>query len=147
MKVILLKDIKRVGKESEVVEVKNGYGRNYLLPNGLAVVAGKNAERQIQEVQKRNAKQLERQKDTLTAVKAKIEALSLNIEVEAKDDETLYGSVSEHQIIQTAADNGVDLSKLKIDLDAPIKKLGVYKVNVSLGCGIDASLRIWVVKK
>lgn len=147
MKVILIKNVEKVGKEGEIVEVKDGYARNFLLSGGFAIKATKNSFKEIDEMKKRKDKQEEKVKAQASEVKAKIEALSLTITAEAKDAEELYGSVTEQQILKVLKEEGISLDKGKIVLDESIKKLGVYNLKVKLHPAVDANLRLWVMKK
>ncbi len=147
MKVILLKDVDKLGKEGSVLEVKEGYARNFLVPQKLAIKATKDSFREIEEIKKRKGKIEEKTKKEAAELKAKIDSLSLTITQEVKDGEEIYGSVGEQQIIKALKEEGVIIEKDKIDLPEPIKKLGVYNLKVKLHPAIEANLRVWVMKK
>ena len=147
MKVILLKDIKRLGKFGDTVEVKAGYGRNYLIPSGLALLANKENAKKIVSLKKEEEKKQSQEKQRALALKEKIEAVSLTLTVQTKDDEELYGSVDQLAIAKALSGEGIDIEKDKIKLSEPIKKLGVYSITVSLSQNIEAVLKVWVVKK
>ncbi len=147
MKIILTKDVEKIGKEGDVVEVKEGFARNFLLPRGIAIKATKNSYREIEELKKRKDKQEEKVKDEALSVKTKIEALSLTLTVEAKDTEELYGSITEQQILKALQEEDLAVEKGKIILTEPIKKLGVYNLKVKLHPTVEANLRLWVMKK
>jgi large subunit ribosomal protein L9 len=147
VKVILLKDIDKLGKEGSVLEVKEGYARNFLMPQKLAIKATKDSFREIEEIKKRKDKVEEKTKKEALEFKTKIEALSLTIIQEAKDTEEIYGSVGEQQILKALKDESITLDKGKIDIVEPIKKLGVYHLKVRLHPAVEANLRVWVMKK
>lgn len=147
MKVILLKDLKKHGKEGDTVEVKDGYGRNYLVPQGLALCASSQNFKKIEGMKKTQAKTAEKEKQNFLGLKKRIEKISLNINVEAKEDEGLYGAINEAQILKLLKAEEIDLDKGKISLEKPIEKLGVYNLKINLYPGIEASLRLWVMKK
>ena len=147
MKVILLKDSNKLGKEGDTVEVKDGYARNYLIPQGLAFVATKGSSKRLEEIKRVRAKIEERRKQDFSKVKEKIEKISLTVTAEAKDDEELYGTINEAQILKLLQSEGIELEKDSLILDEPIKKLGVYNLKVSVYSGVEATLRVWVVKK
>jgi large subunit ribosomal protein L9 len=147
VKIILTKDVEKLGKEGEVIEVKEGFARNFLLPRGSAIKATKNSFKEIEEIKKRKDKQEEKIKTDALEVKTKIEALSLTITTEAKDAEELYGSITEQQILKALKEEGFTLDKGKITLPEPIKKLGVYNLKVKLHPAVEANLRLWVMKK
>lgn len=147
MKIILTKDVEKLGKEGDVIEVKEGFARNFLLPQGSAIKATKNSFKEIEELKKRKDKQDEKIKNEAAQFKTKIEALSLTIIAEAKDTEELYGSVTEQQILKALKDEGLALDKGKIAIPEQIKKLGVYNLKVKLHPAVEANLRLWVMKK
>ncbi|MFA6281221.1 MAG: 50S ribosomal protein L9 [Candidatus Omnitrophota bacterium] len=147
MKIILLKDVEKIGKEGNVIEVKEGYARNFLLPQKLAIKATKDSFREIEEIKKRKDKVEEKTKKEASEIKVKMEALSLTIIQEAKDTEEIYGSVGEQQILKVLNDEGIALEKGRIEILEPIKKLGVYNLKVRLHPAVEANLRVWVMKK
>ncbi|MCK9574104.1 MAG: 50S ribosomal protein L9 [Candidatus Omnitrophica bacterium] len=147
MKIIITKDTEKLGKEGDVIEVKEGFARNFLLPRGLAIKATKNSFKEIEELKKRKDKQEEKVKIDALEIKTKIEALSLTITTEAKDTEELYGSITEQQILKALKEEGLALDKGKIALPEPVKKLGVYNLKVKLHPTVEANLRLWVMKK
>ena len=147
MKVILLKDIKKIGEEGKAVEVKDGYARNYLIPKGLAVKTTDEGLKKLEEIKRKRAKTSEEEKQKLLIFKEKLEAISLTITAKVKEGEDIFGSINELQILKALSDENIDLEKGKIVLEEPLKKVGVYNLKVKLHPQIDASLRVWVVKK
>jgi len=147
VKIILTKDVEKLGKEGQVVDVKEGFARNFLLPQGAAIKATKNSFKEIEEIKKRKDKQEEKIKLEALQVKTKIEALSLTVTAEAKETEELYGSIAEQQILKALKDEDIVIDKGKIALPEPIKKLGVYHLKVELHPAVEANLRLWVMKK
>ncbi|MBN3039558.1 MAG: 50S ribosomal protein L9 [Candidatus Omnitrophica bacterium] len=147
MKIILIKDSRKLGKTGDVVTVKDGYARNCLIPQGIALAANDKNYNRIEEFKRQKAKVVEKQKQEFIELKDKIEKTSITITVEAKDDEELYGSISESQIARALESEGVDIEKSSIKLEAPIKKLGVYNLKLDLFAGVEANLRLWVMKK
>ena len=147
MKVILLKDSKKLGKEGDTVEVKDGYARNCLIPQGLAFVATEGSFKRLQEMKRIKAKIEAKKKQDFSKIKEEIEKISLTVTAEAKDDEELYGAINEAQILKLLQPEGIELEKDSLVLDEPIKKLGVYNLKVNVYSGVEATLRVWVVKK
>lgn len=147
MKVILLIDLPKLGKEGETTEVKDGYARNYLIPKGFALKATDQNFKRIKEIKKAKTKVVEKQKRESLELKKTIEKISLTVAVEAKDDEELYGAINQAQILKLLKDEGIDLDKEKLILEESIKKLGVYNLKIYLHPEVEASLRVWVVKK
>ncbi|MDD5195293.1 MAG: 50S ribosomal protein L9 [Candidatus Omnitrophica bacterium] len=148
MKVLILKKVGKYEEEGAVVEVKDGYARNFLIPNGFALAATKESFQRLEQLKKNKAKLEEKEKKTLEELKEKLEKLSsLTITAKVKDEEEIFGSVQEAQILKSLKDEGIDLEKGKLLIEEPIKKLGVYNVKVNLHPQVQAKLRVWIVKK
>lgn len=147
MKVVLLKGVEKLGKEGDVLEVKNGYARNYLIPQGIALKAIDENFKKLEELKKRKTKLIEERNKKIFALKEKIEGISVTITVEVKDDEEIYGSISEVQIFKFLKEEGIELEKGSLLLEEPIRKLGVYNLKVRLSPEVEANIRVWVVKK
>lgn len=148
MKVILVKDIEKVGKEGSLVEVKNGFARNYLLTQGLAIKATKDSTQRFEHIKRQRAKQLETEIKRAAALKEKIEAISITIPASVKEEsEEIYGSITETHILKALKDENIILEKHMVTLPEPIKKLGGHTISISIHQKIEAHLRLWVVKK
>jgi len=147
MEVILLNDVRSLGKEGETVKVKDGYARNYLIPRKLAMPYAKGAIKIVEEKQKKAALKLEKEKKSAKEIAEKIKKLSLTISTEAGVEDVLFGSVTSEAIARALKQEGIEVDKKNITLDEPIKKLGVYNVKVKLYTDVTETLRIWVVKK
>lgn len=147
MKVILRDDIEGRGKTGETIEVKAGYGRNFLIPRNLAIPASKGNLRAIGEVRKQKDirdKKLRRESEI---IKDRIENLSLTAEVEVGEDEKLFGSITAQNVADLLAKEGITVDRRKIELADNIKSLGVYTVPVKIEAEVIANLKVWVVKK
>lgn len=148
MKIILLDDLENLGKEGDVVNVKDGYGRNCLIPKRLAIPATKINLKKIDELKKERQKKEEKKEQSLSELKDQIDGASLTIATEAKEDDTLYGGVNESQILSLLKEKqNLELPKGKLSLGEPINKLGVYKIPVNISKDLQANLRLWVVRK
>ncbi len=147
MKIILIKDFPKLGKRGEVVEVKDGYARNYLIPQGFALKATRENFKRWEEIKRREEKRFQKKKEEALKLKEKIEGISVTITSQVKDDEEIYGSISEIDICKALRNEGIEIDKKQIIIKEPIKKIGVYKVDVDLHPEVCASLRVWVVKK
>ena len=147
MKVILIKDVAKLGKSEEVIEVKDGYARNYLIPYGFALPATKTDFRRLTEMKNREHRLRDKRKKEAEKIKAAVEKISLTITANVKDDEEIYGTIGESQIVKALKNEEIEVAKEKIFLPQPIKKLGVYTAEVRLHPEVTASLRVWVVKK
>ena len=147
MQVILREDVDNLGRAGELVSVAPGYGRNFLIPKGLAVLATLRNKRQMEHetrvVQQHTAKMAR----TAEEFKARLEQLSLTIAKQAGDEGKLFGSVTTREIADALKDEGLEVEKKKIRLEEAIKSLGVYTVEVRLTRDILAQLKLWVVAK
>ncbi len=147
MEVILREDVDRLGKRGEKHRVADGYARNFLIPRKLALPATEANMRSFDEESKtrvvRNRKML-RQAE---GVAAKLKGVSLTVAAQAGDEDKLYGSVTSADVADLLAKQGFDIDKRKIHLDEPIKALGVYTVPIKVAAGIEASVKLWVVKE
>ena len=147
MKVILIEDVKKLGSMGEIVQVKDGYARNFLFPKDLAKPATNSNLKIIDEIKKKKIVALAREKKEAEEIKAKISLISCTISVEAGDDDRLFGSVTAQDIARAFENEGFSLDKRKIVLEEPIKKLGVYHVVVKLHPEVTAEVKVWVVKQ
>ncbi|MBD3332241.1 50S ribosomal protein L9 [candidate division GN15 bacterium] len=147
MKVILREDLAGIGEAGETVEVKDGYGRNYLFPRKLAIPATKGNLRSIDEVKRQKELRDRKRRREAEKIKERIEKLSLNKEVKVGEEDKLYGSVTSGDIAELLAAEGVTVDKRSIELESPIKALGVYTVPVKIEKDVTADLKLWVVKE
>lgn len=147
MKVILLENIDKLGKIGDVVNVKEGYGRNFLLPKNKAKPATPGNMKMLEELKKKQAQEDAKKEASAKALADKISNLSLTISAQAGEEEKLFGSVSNETISEALAEEGINIDKKDILLDEPIKKLGVYQVAVKVHPEVKANLKVWVVKK
>ncbi len=143
MKVLLLKDIRRLGKAGEVKEVADGYARNYLIPRNLAVPATPGAIKRTEVQEAIEAQQEERVRTDATAFADRLAATALTFKVRASEDGRLYGSITSADIAEEIEKQlGRAVDKRKVDLESPLRKLGNYKVSVRLGAGVNAEVTV-----
>ena len=147
MKVILREDVPDIGQAGQTVEVKDGYGRNFLIPRNLAIPASKGNLRAIGEVTKQKDLRERKSRREAEVVKEKIEKLSLTAEVLVGEEEKVFGSVTVHDIVELLEKEGVTVPKHAVQLESPLKVLGVYTVPVKIEKEVSAELKLWVVKK
>ena len=146
MEIILLQKINKLGNIGDTVEVKPGFGRNYLIPSGKALRATKE-NKEIFETTK--AKLLEKNKDEIEKaekIRADVESLNLIIVRSASDTGILYGSVTTRDIANLIGENGVSLNRRQIALDKPIKELGLYDMSVILHAEVESKIKLKVVR-
>jgi large subunit ribosomal protein L9 len=145
MQVILLEDIPKLGDMGEVVNVKPGYARNYLLPQKLALLASTGNVAQLQHQRQMVDARKARLRAEAQAVLGKIDQTSVTIPKKAGDGDRLFGSVTNRDIAAALHNAGVEVDSKKILLDEPIKELGIYLVRVKLHADIKTDIRVWVV--
>ncbi len=147
MKVILREDVPQLGDAGETVEVKDGFGRNYLIPRNLAIPATRGNLKAIDEVRKQKEIREKKQRREAEVVKERIEKLSLSMEVRVGEEDKLYGSVTNADIARLLEEQGVVVDKRAIELETPIKVLGVYTVPIRIARDVTANVKLWVVKQ
>tara|TARA_R110002049_G_scaffold47902_3_gene138510 strand:- start:27480 stop:28028 length:549 start_codon:yes stop_codon:yes gene_type:complete len=145
VQLLLIHNVEHLGKQGDIVEVKNGYAMNYLLPQGLATVASEHHRRMVEKHrEKLRAMELEKLK-SYRELADELAAQSITIEANANDEGHLYGSVGPHEIVDALKQAGFSLAQDQIRLEGPLKELGLYTVKVHLHSEVDASLKVWVV--
>lgn len=147
MKVILKEDVQNLGQQGDVVEVKSGYARNYLMPQKLAILFTKQQKKNIEETQRVEERKLEREKDQLESVLKQVEDLSLSLKMQSEEDSKLFGSVTKLDIVKLLEENGITIDKKYVDLSSPIKTLGEHKVNIMFTKEMSASFTLTVEKE
>ena len=147
MKVILKEDVQNLGQQGDVVEVKSGYARNYLMPQKLAILFTKQQKKSIEEAQRVEERKLEREKDQLELVLKQVEDLSLSLKMQSEEDSKLFGSVTKLDIVKLLEENGITLDKKYVGLSSPIKTLGEHKVNIVFTKEMSASFILTVEKE
>jgi large subunit ribosomal protein L9 len=145
MRVIMTEDVSGTGKKGQVIEVKDGHGRNYLLPRGLALPATEGNIKRFESVVKSIQKKKGRNIKTAEDLKGRLEEISLVIKKKVGVDGKLFGSVTAKDIVEAAQGVlGMDLDKKSIELGEPIKMTGTYTVDIHLEQGVHASVKIEV---
>lgn len=147
MKVILKQDVPDLGTAGQVIEVKAGYGRNFLFPRNMAIPATKGSLNAIGEVKKQAEMRNKKFLKEAEGVKDRIEKLSLTTEVLVGEEDKVFGSVTSADIAELLQKEGITVDKRMIELESPIKVLGVYTVPVKVAREVKADLKLWVVKK
>jgi large subunit ribosomal protein L9 len=145
MEVILKEDIVNLGKMGEVIRVRDGYARNYLLPRGLVIVADKKNLKVFEHQRRVVAGQRERVLKQVQTLGEKLSAVSLTIPVKAGEEGKLFGAVTSLHIEKALKGKGFDIERRKIHLAEPIKALGDYEVPVRLAADVTATVKVSVV--
>jgi large subunit ribosomal protein L9 len=147
MDVILREDVEKLGAAGEVVTVKDGYARNYLLPRGLAYVATDGNRRRLESERKSRTHRAEVEAAGARELGARLQAVSLSFSMKAGEGDKLFGSVTPGDIAERLKAEGFDVDRKAVELPEPIKALGVYKVPVRLLADVKPEIRVWVVKE
>lgn len=144
MKVLLKQDVKNVGKKGEIVEVKEGFGRNFLLPNGLAVEATGGALRQVEQEKQAAERRRQREREEAVELGRRVAALELTLRHKAGDEGHLFGSVTNAEVSEALRARGFDVDRKKIHLSEPIRHLGRYPVQVKLHPEVTVEVNVTV---
>lgn len=147
MEIILREDVQHVGKAGEVVKVKDGYARNFLLPKGLAYPATEGNKKRIAFEADRLARQRAAEKQTAEGEAAKLAGLSLTFPMKVGEEDKLYGSVTAGDIQRRLEEQGIHLDKRKIDLPEPIRALGEFRVGIKYHAEVRPEIVVVVVKE
>ena len=147
MEVILRATIANVGHAGDLVKVKNGYARNYLLPKGLAYAATPGNKRRVEGEAVRRAQHSAAEKSDAAVLAEKLGAVSVEFTVKAGEGDKLFGSIGSADIAEKLGGLGYKIDKRIIELEEPIKMIGIYKVSVRLHAEVKAEVRVWVVKE
>ncbi|MEK6647300.1 MAG: 50S ribosomal protein L9 [Candidatus Firestonebacteria bacterium] len=147
MEVILREKVENLGNTGDIIKVSDGYARNYLLPKKLALQSTLEAKKIIEEEKKRKAIKEEKEKKDALKLAERIEKISCTIPSKAGEEDKLFGSVTSSDIADALKNEGVEIDKKKIELEEPIKSLGVYSIPIKLHSEVTANAKIWVVKE
>lgn len=146
MRVILIKDHENLGKTGDTVDVKNGYARNYLVPQGIALIANsvglKKMQEQLRLKELRNNKTLQKARE----IADKLNSLSLTIPVQVGEEDRVFGAVTSQMIADQLQEKGYEIDKKHIQLEEPIKALGIFEIPVKILQDVTATVKLWVIK-
>ncbi|HAW08275.1 MAG TPA: 50S ribosomal protein L9 [Bacteroidetes bacterium] len=147
MKIILRKNLDNLGNIGDIVNVKNGYARNYLLPNGLAFMATDEAIKRIEVEKRKLLTQLSKEKETADSLSQALSNIQLTIPMRTTEEGNLYGSITNQLISEKLAELNFDIDKRNIMLDEPIKTLGIFDVKIKLHTDITSNIKVWVINE
>lgn len=145
VEVILRRDVVDLGHVGELVHVRPGYARNYLIPQGLALLATDGNRRRFEEERRQIEQSVEREREQAQTLASKIEEQSLTFAMRAGDEGRLFGSVTASDIAERLEESGIAVDRRLIRLDEPIKELGMYDVPVRLHTDVQPAVKVWVV--
>lgn len=146
MKLMLRSNVKNLGKTGDVVTVADGYGRNFLLPRGLAAEVNPATEQWIKAEMKREAVREAARVEEYKALAEKFAGVDITLQERVSGEDNLYGSVTPKEIAGKLAEQGIEVEADRIQIAEPIKKLGVHTVHVKLHAEVLAELKVWVVE-
>ncbi|MBM2840018.1 MAG: Ribosomal protein [Bacteroidetes bacterium] len=147
MEVILRKEHEKLGAVGTKVVVKDGYARNYLIPRGLAYEATEGALRALDEEKKQAERRSSKELKSSGKIAQELEKVSITIQMKVGEDEKLFGSVTSQMIADCLKEKGIEIDKRIIDLEEPIRALGIYTVNVKLHQNVVGNVKVWVVRE
>jgi large subunit ribosomal protein L9 len=147
MKVILTEDIPKLGKTGDAVEVAAGYGRNYLVPQGKALLASSKNVKTVEHERRLLKRKAEMMRKEAEGLAEKIRGITVSVARKVVEEGKLYGSVTVSDLLQALADRGVVLERKQIKLDEPIKALGEYKIPVKYHADVEAEFTVQVVEE
>lgn len=147
MEVILSRDVDRIGKAGQVVKVKDGFARNFLLPNRLALPLTPANLKKLEDEKQKKSLELEKTRKEAEVTREKLGALSLTIPVLTQEEDKMYASITAQDISVALKDEGIEIDKNWITLESPIKSLGIYEVSIKLHPEISTKIKVWIVKK
>jgi len=147
MKVILREDIRKLGKIGQIVDVADGFARNYLVPKGLAVEANTKNIRSMEHEKKIIHEKAKKLKESAQDLASRISSMTLTIKAKAGEEEKLFGSVTTMDIAEALLNEGLEIDRKKISLEEPIKRLGNYSVQIKIHPEVSVPLNIQVVQE
>jgi len=145
--VLLMADVAELGSEGDVVNVSNGYARNCLFPQKLAAPVTEATRRRLVAIQRKREADLQAELATAAEMAEKLGAASCTIAVKTGEDDKLYGSVTTGDIAEALKNQGIEIDRHTVELDNPIKELGVFDVKVKVHPQVDATVKVWIVEE
>ena len=147
MKVVLRKAFESLGEAGQIVGVKDGYARNFLIPRGIAYEASSRNLSLVQGAKRQTEHRQAREQHLAEDVQTKLSLVSITATVSVGEDDKVFGSVTSQEIARLLAEKGFEIDRRKIILDEPIKMLGVFEVPIKLHSKVEAKIKLWVVKE
>lgn len=147
MKIIMLKDVEGVGQAGDIVQVADGYARNLLIPKGEALLATDANMARFESQRRQLEATADRERKAATALAEELGKASLTAQVRVGEEDRLFGSVTAQNIADLLKEQGHEIDRRTIELEEPIRALGVYTVPVKLHASVTAEVKVWVVKE
>jgi large subunit ribosomal protein L9 len=146
MKIILKESVYKLGEVGDLVDVKPGYARNFLIPTGKASFATAGLIKQVDKIRAERAIQVAKEEEDARVLASKIGTVTLTFAVKSNDEGKIFGSVTTQQIANALAEKGYVVDKKKIELNEEIKHLGEFVASVTLTSNVSGQVKVWVVK-
>lgn len=147
MKVILREDHEKLGNIGDVIQVKPGFARNFLIPRKIAYPARANFIKMIEEEQRQKEHRKYKEKKVAEELAKSLEDVSVTISVSVGEEDKMFGSVTTLDISEALTKQSIEIDRKKIVLEEPIKELGIYSVPIKLYSEVEAKIKVWVVKE
>lgn len=147
MKLLLLKDVENLGEEGEIVTVKDGYGRNYLIPQRMAAIASDGVVRHHQEIGRQRARKIAQVQENAESLKEQLQSTKVVIAAKVGEENRIFGTVTSQQIAVELNKQGFDIDRKDIDLDEDIRMIGVYTATVKIYRTVNATLKVEVISE
>lgn len=147
MRVILRKNFEQLGKVGDIVNVKDGYALNYLIPRQIAYQATKGNIKAFEEEKKLILKKEAKELEAAQALASELEKVSITIPVKVGEEDKIFGTVTNQMIADALKDKGFEVDKRKVEITEPIKSLGIYSVSIKLHPSVTAVVKTWVVRE
>jgi large subunit ribosomal protein L9 len=142
MKVVLIKELEGYGTVGTVINVKDGFARNYLIPKGIALPATESNLKHVQSILSQKQRKLQKEKEKALALAKKLEGLVLEIKHQVGEKGKLYGSVTSAEIAKALAEKGIEIDRKKIVLAKPIRDVGIYTVPIKLHPEVEVQIKV-----
>ncbi len=147
MKIILRQKFEQLGQVGDVVEVKDGYARNFLIPKNIAYPATEGYLRTLEEEKKQLAQRQQKELKAAQKLAGELEKVSITIPMKVGEDDKLFGSITSQMIVEALREKGYTTDKRQVELDESIRALGIYTVNIKLHPQVTGKVKVWVVRE
>lgn len=147
MKLLLLKDVDKLGEEGDIVDVKDGYGRNYLIPQQKATMASKGIIRHHQEIERQRARKRAQAQENAEEIKKQLESTKVVIAAKVGEENRIFGTVTSQQLAVELSKQGFEIDRRDIELDEDIRMIGVYSATVKLHRDVAATVKVEVISE
>ncbi|MEX0599964.1 MAG: 50S ribosomal protein L9 [Rhodothermales bacterium] len=147
MKLLLLKDVDKLGEEGDIVDVKSGYGRNYLIPQQMATMASEGIIRHHQEIERQRARKRAQAQENAEEIKNQLESTKVVIAAKVGEENRIFGTVTSQQLAVELGKQGFEIDRRDIEMDEDIRMIGVYSATVKLHKNVTATVKVEVISE